>query len=180
MSADSPRSRAVKWHRSELGCSGPLALHGPGPSELGHLGAPGTEGISLGLGGSSRHAQLVLLGTNPRTRGRGVSAVPRLGAQSGPPTPRGSEWAPPPSGGSEWIPTLVCSAWAPPTPRGFRVDPHPRVLSVGPPHPVDSVGPPRVVSGPGHGGQQPRGQRGAAPACSVSVSLYPAGWRCSF
>ena len=83
MSADSPRSRAVKWHRSELGCSGPLALHGPGPSELGHLGAPGTEGISLGLGGSSRHAQLVLLGTNPRTRGRGVSAVPRLGAQAG-------------------------------------------------------------------------------------------------
>lgn len=141
------------------------SAHGPGPSELGHLGALGTEGISLGLGGSSRYAQLVLLGTNPRTRGRGVSPVPRLGAQSGPPTLRGLRVDPRPS----------CAQSGPPTPRGFRVDPHPHVLSVGPPTLWTQWGPPWVVSGPGHGGQQPHGQRGAAPACSVSVSLYPAG-----
>lgn len=122
------------------------SAHGPGPSELGHLGALGTEGISLGLGGSSRYAQLVLLGTNPRTRGRGVSPVPRLGAQSGPPTLRGLRVDPRPS----------CAQSGPPTPRGFRVDPHPHVLSVGPPHPVDSVGPPL-------GSVWPRAWRSAAP-----------------
>lgn len=84
---------------SELRCSGPLALS----ADLGHLGTPGTEGIPLGLGGSSRCAQLVLLEVDPRlslwTQGKGCLQVPGLGLRVGPthretPTPVGRVWAP--------------------------------------------------------------------------------------
>lgn len=166
MSADSPRSRAVKWHRSELGCSGPLAL----PMGL----APQSWGI---WGPWGQRASLWVWVAAPgmpswscwgRTQGHGEGGClqcPGWGLRVGPPPSGGLEWTPDPRvlrvdpprpGGSEWTPTLMCSAWAPPTL-------------------WTQWGPPWVVSGPGHGGQQPHGQRGAAPACSVSVSLYPAG-----
>ena len=176
MSADSPRSRAVKWHRSELGCSGPLALPmGLAPQSWGNWGpwgqraslwvwvaAPGMPSWSC-WGRTQGHGE----GGCLQCPGWGLRVGPPLqGLRVGPPTLRGLRVDPRPS----------CAQSGPPMPRGFRVDPHPHVLSVGPPTLWTQWGPPpRVGAGPGHGGQQPHGQRGAAPACSVSVSLYPAG-----
>lgn len=141
MSADSPRSCAVKWHLAlSWAAVGLWLCPRAWTLRAGASGGPRDRGHPSGSGWQLQACPAGSAGDGPKDTGNGVSARGlRVGLH--PPGPR---VGPPPSWTQSGPPTLLCSEWAP-----------------------------RVVSGPRAGGRQPCGQRGAAPACSVSACTRP-------